>query len=47
MDQIKQIAAGDHHNIVLTVKGWVFTWGLAANGQLGVARGKGLINDLL
>ena len=31
----------------MTVKGWVFTWGLAANGQLGVARGKGLINDLL
>jgi len=31
-DLIKQIAAGDHHNVILTVKGSVYTWGLAAKG---------------
>ena len=44
---IKEIAVGDHHNVVLTVKGQVFGWGLADKGQLGVPRGKGLVNNLV
>jgi len=30
----------------LTLKGTVYSWGLAQNGQLGVERGKGFINNL-
>ena len=32
IDSIKQIAAGDYHNVVLTIKGKVYTWGMASNG---------------
>ena len=31
---------------MLTIKGNVYSWGLAANGQLGVRRAKGLMNNL-
>jgi alpha-tubulin suppressor-like RCC1 family protein len=44
---IKQIAAGEFHNCMLTHKGCVYSWGLATHGQLGVPKRKGMINKLL
>jgi len=44
---IKDVACGDFHNILLTDKGQVFSWGLASHGQLGIPKRKGSINRLL
>ena len=32
---VKQLAAGDHHSCALTRSGFLFTWGLNQQGQLG------------
>lgn len=32
---VKQLAAGDHHSCALTRSGYLFTWGLNQQGQLG------------
>ena len=44
---IKQIASGEFHNLLLTEKGKVYSWGLASQGQLGVPKRKGVINRLV
>jgi alpha-tubulin suppressor-like RCC1 family protein len=46
-ETIKSIASGDHHNLLLTEKGKVYSWGLASNCQLGVPKRKGVINRLV
>lgn len=35
MENVEQIAVGNHHTIVLTNEGEVYTWGQNTKGQLG------------
>jgi hypothetical protein len=46
-ETIKQVASGEFHNLLLTEKGKVYSWGLASNCQLGVPKRKGTINRLV
>ncbi|XP_030644118.1 probable E3 ubiquitin-protein ligase HERC3 [Chanos chanos] len=36
--QVTQVACGDHHSVVLTHDGQLFTWGQNSSGQLGLGK---------
>nr|XP_029502142.1 probable E3 ubiquitin-protein ligase HERC3 isoform X2 [Oncorhynchus nerka] len=40
LNQVIQVACGDHHSIALTQDGKVFTWGQNSRGQLGLGKGE-------